>query len=146
MDREELAASRFACGDRERAIFEAGIKMGTIYHQFVGTPVDSDTVDGLEEAMSRAVMVQPYVADARVRIDRSRIPSRGGVYSYTSLTGEMIEAVIRINVGGYTVTAEMRYDPELRYPLMYVSSVEPDRGAPERWVVYPSNLLGPTML
>ncbi|MCI2413518.1 MAG: dihydroneopterin aldolase, partial [Cuniculiplasma sp.] len=30
------AASYFHCTDRERAIFEAGIKLGSIYHQYVG--------------------------------------------------------------------------------------------------------------
>ena len=45
--RDETAASRFACTERERALFEAGIKMGTIYHQFVGTPVNLDTVESL---------------------------------------------------------------------------------------------------
>ncbi|MBR1452331.1 MAG: hypothetical protein IJ592_02405, partial [Candidatus Methanomethylophilaceae archaeon] len=36
-EREELANQRFSCTERERAVFEAGIKMATIYHQFVGT-------------------------------------------------------------------------------------------------------------
>lgn len=125
MDRRvELAGSRFACGDRDRALFEAGIKMGTIYHQFVGTPVSSDTVDGLEEAMSEAVRAQPYVVDARVSVDRGRIPGGDGVFSYTSLTGDMIDAVVTVEVGGHRVTAEMRYDPELDYPLMFVSSMD----------------------
>lgn len=122
--REELAGSRFACGDRDRALFEAGIKMGTIYHQFVGTPVSSDTVDGLEDAMSEAVRAQPYVVDARVSVDRGRIPGGDGVFSYTSLTGDMIDAVVTVEVGGHRVTAEMRYDPELDYPLMFVSSMD----------------------
>lgn len=45
--RDEMAAGRFACTERERALFEAGIKMGTIYHQFVGTPVNLRTVESL---------------------------------------------------------------------------------------------------
>ena len=44
IDREQVAASRFNCSERERAIFEAGVKMATIYHQFVGTPVNANTV------------------------------------------------------------------------------------------------------
>ena len=43
-DREALAASKFSCTERERAVFEAGIKMATVYHQFVGTPVNAATV------------------------------------------------------------------------------------------------------
>ncbi|MDO5852950.1 MAG: dihydroneopterin aldolase family protein [Thermoplasmata archaeon] len=121
--REETAAGRFACGDRDRALFEAGIKMGTLYHQFVGMPVSSSSVDGLERSISDAIRVQPYVEDARVRIDRSRIPPEGDEYSYASLSGDMLDAVIVIRIGDSRVTAEMRYDTDLGYPLMYVSSI-----------------------
>ena len=33
--------------DRDRAVFEAGIKLGALYHQFVGTPISVDTIDNL---------------------------------------------------------------------------------------------------
>lgn len=123
MDREDAAASRFACGGRDRALFEAGIKMGTIYHQFVGSPVNAASAPGLERAMSEAVLAQPYVAGARISIDGSRLPPSGDEYSYASLTGDMIDAVVTVEIGGFRVVAEMRYDRELDYPLMYVSSV-----------------------
>ena len=123
MNREETAGSRFACNDRERALFEAGIKMGTIYHQFVGSPVSATTVDLLERTMSETIMVQPYVEEARIRIDRNSIPGGEGTYEYASLTGDMIDAVVTVRVGNATVVAEMRYDKELDYPLMYVSSI-----------------------
>ena len=112
----------FRCSDRERAMFEAGIKMGTIYHQFVGTPVDVSNVSALENAIERSIMVQPFVESAKVRVIIGR-NERNDTYDYVSLTGEMIDAVVKINVNGVTVTAEMRYDGELDYPLMYVSDV-----------------------
>lgn len=124
--REERASSMFACGDRERAAFEAGIKMATIYHQFVGTPVNRSSVAGLEEAMSRAIEVQPFVLSASVRIDRGVFPDGDDTYSYVSLTGVMIDAVVTVRVGSETVTAEMRYDPVLDYPLMYISNIYGD--------------------
>ena len=123
-DREKAANQRFACSGRERAIFESGIKMATIYHQFVGTPVNKDTVEDLENTISRSIEVQPYVESAKVRIDRSKFVSDGDTYSYVSLTGDMIDAVVVISLENTKVTAEMRYDEELRYPLMYVSKVE----------------------
>jgi len=123
-DRERLAASRFSCTDRERALFESGIKMATIYHQFVGTPVNRDSVAGLEKAISEAIEVQPYAVSAKVRIDRSVFPVGEDRYSYISLTGDMIDAVVTIRLGSYEVVSEMRYDYELRYPLMYVSEVK----------------------
>lgn len=121
--RDEMAAGRFACTERERALFEAGIKMGTIYHQFVGTPVNLRTVESLEEGMSSAISVQPYVESATVRVDRSVFTESGDRYSYVSLTGDMIDAVVTIRIGDSRVTAEMRYDRELGYPLMYVSDI-----------------------
>jgi len=123
-DREDLANRRFACSERERAIFESGIKMATIYHQFVGTPVNLDTVADLEKAISRSIEVQPYVESAKVSIDRGRFVSDGDTYSYVSLSGDMIDAVVVISLGGTKVTAEMRYDNDLCYPLMYISKIE----------------------
>ena len=66
--REELADSRFNCTVKERACFEAGIKMGTIYHQFVGTPFSLANVTQLEKAIEDAIRVQPYVSDVRARL------------------------------------------------------------------------------
>jgi hypothetical protein len=36
----------------------------------------------------------------------------------------MIDAIVVIRLGATKVTAEMRYDEVLKYPLMYISSVE----------------------
>ncbi len=130
-DREKLAASKFSCSERERAVFEAGIKMATIYHQFVGVPVSRETVSGLETAISEAICVQPYVSSACVRIDRSVFPSDKDRYSYISLTGDMIDAVVTVAVGCTEVVSEMRYDRDLKYPLMFVSSVKTKEKRPQ---------------
>ena len=122
--REDLANSRFNCSVRERACFEAGIKMGTIYHQFVGTPFSLANVSQLEKAIEGAVSVQPYVSYVRVKISTEGLVRDGDTYSYKSLTGEMIDAVVKIKLEGTIVTAEMRYDAELGYPLMYISKIE----------------------
>ena len=34
--------------ERERAGFEAGIKLGALYHQWVGTPISQDSAESLE--------------------------------------------------------------------------------------------------
>ena len=123
-DRDSLANSRFNCTPRERACYEAGIKMGTIYHQFVGTPVSLSNVEDLERSISKAIEVQPYVENAVVKIDRSVFVKDGDRYSYISLTGEMIDAVVTIFLDGVRVVSEMRYDAEMGYPLMYISNIE----------------------
>ena len=122
-EREDLANSRFSCTERDRAAFEAGIKMATIYHQFVGTPVNLHTVEKLEDAIARTIEVQPYVKSAKVAIDRKAFINNGDTYSYVSLTGDMIDAVVVIALGNTEVKAEMRYDAELRYPLMFISEI-----------------------
>jgi hypothetical protein len=129
--REEKAAEMFKCTERERALFEAGIKMGTIYHQFVGTPVSIRNTEELEKAIERSVMVQPFVESVAVRINIAddKIKNITGdekksdTYDYVSLEGGMIDAVVKIRIKDVIVTAEMRYIRELNYPLMYVSEV-----------------------
>ena len=123
-DREIIATSRFRCTTRERACYEAGIKMGTIYHQFVGTPVSPSNVDNLERSIEGAIRVQPFVENVKVRIDRSGFVDDGDRYSYMSLTGEMIDAVVTISLDGVTLTSEMRYDHDMGYPLMYISDIK----------------------
>lgn len=114
----------FGCSVRERALFEAGIKMGTIYHQFVGVPVNADSVEDLERSIESGVLVQPYVKDVRVRIDRSGFVAKKDEYSYCSLTGEMLDVVLRIRIEDVVVTAEMRFNRDLNYPLMYISDIK----------------------
>lgn len=118
--RDGKAAEMFNCTERERVFFEAGIKMGTVYHQFVGTPVSASNVKELESAIERSVMVQPFAESAKIRINFGR-DGKKDTYDYVSLAGEMIDAVIVINMNGIRVKAEMRYVEELDYPLMYVS-------------------------
>ena len=123
-DRESIATSRFNCTARERACYEAGIKMGTIYHQFVGTPVSLSNIDDLERSIENAIKVQPFVSDVKVKIDRSGFVMDGDRYSYKSLTGEMIDAVVTIKLDGVTLVSEMRYDAEMGYPLMFISDIK----------------------
>ena len=57
--------------DRENAVFEAAIKLGALYHQFVGTPISRATADTVETAIEHAVALQPYVTRIEVHLDRS---------------------------------------------------------------------------
>jgi len=112
----------FAGSDRDRAAFEAGIKLGSIYHQYVGAPLTRGTASDLERAMESATRVQPMVEDVRIRIDRKRLRARGP-YKYASLSDEMLHAEVTVKVGGARATAVLRYVPELDYPLMYLKEV-----------------------
>lgn len=122
-DREDRAASRFSCTTRERAVFEAGIKLATIYHQFTGTPFCKASVHDLERSIESAVKTQPYVEDAVVHIVRDG-GNKSDQYTYSSLDGSSIDAVVTIRIDGIRAVGEMRYDEDLKYPLMYISSIE----------------------
>ncbi len=114
-------AKFFRCTDRERAAFEAGIKLGAIYHQFVGTAVSRSSAASLERAIEGATRSQPHVVSVRARIDRRRLQRSRGPYRYTSLTGEMFDVTVVTRVGHATATGRLRNIAGLEYPLMWVT-------------------------
>lgn len=121
--RDELAVEYFKCTKRERAVFEAGIKLGTVYHQFIGTPVSSSNVRSLEKAIEEGVKVQPFVDDVEVRIDRKSLRKKRNEFDYQSLTGAMLDVRVGIRIEEVFVLARMRYVEELNYPLMFVEKI-----------------------
>ena len=54
---------------RERAIFEGGISMGALFHQFVGTPVNSETKENLERVIEDSFRLQTAIEDVEVKIN-----------------------------------------------------------------------------
>lgn len=122
--REAKADSHFSCSDSERASFEAGVKLGTIYHQFVGVPLSAENVDTLERAIEAGSSVQPFVEKVKVRIDKSKLKKKRGQYDYISLTGDMLDVSISVRYKTARVKASMRLDKEMNYPLMFIESIE----------------------
>ena len=110
----------FQCSDRERAIFEAGVKLGSVYHQFVGTPLDTRSVRALERAIEAGVRAQPNVQSVRARIDRAALRRGTTKMGYASLTGDMLDVTVTTRVGGSTAIGRLRYVASLTSPLMYI--------------------------
>jgi hypothetical protein len=110
--------------DPEQACFEAGIKFGSLYHQFAGTPVSPESADSLETAMEAAIENQPHCEQVTVDVDTDALAAEiaEGNASYTELTGRFMEVEIVIERAGCEVVAEMAM--ENGYPLMSVASVE----------------------
>lgn len=104
--------------DREEAAFEAGIKLGALYHQFVGTPVSRATAPTLEMAMAAAVRLQPYVEEIHVRLDRDLMDPN--VFGYAELRGQMITATITTRVR--TARCRAALETENAYPMMKIVS------------------------
>ena len=59
--------------DPQAACFEAGVKFGSLYHQFAGTPVAPGSTDSLETAMTEAIENQPYCERVTVEIHEDRV-------------------------------------------------------------------------
>ncbi len=112
----------FAGTDRDRAAFEAGIKLGSIVHQFVGAPLTPSTALSLERAIEAATRVQPLVERTRVRIDMDRMQIRGP-YKYGVLTEDLLDVEVSVRVGTTRAIGALRYVPELDYPLMYLKVI-----------------------
>ncbi len=124
--KEDRARKYFHCSPSERAAFEAGIKMGTVYHQFVGTPISLENVDALERAIEASLKVQPFVVDAKVRIKREGLRSKGGVYKYKTLRGEMLDVDLIVQYEDKVAVCKLEYVEDMDYPLMYIKEI---RGA-----------------
>jgi hypothetical protein len=119
----DVADRYFNCTDSERAAFEAGIKLGTVYHQFVGTPLSKDNVDVLEKSIAEGAKVQPFVKDAYVKIDRSSLREKSTEFDYLTLTGDMLGVKLTVKFRDVEVICEMRHIQEMDYPLMYIKEV-----------------------
>lgn len=105
------------------AAFEAGIKLGALFHQFLGSPVDADSAGSLEEAMASAMGVQPHVKMSSVTIDRSVLLGSINDFGYTSLSERMLKAEVVIDVRGCELTAVLDWDHDLEYPLMRIRDI-----------------------
>ena len=105
------------------ASFEAGIKFGSLYHQFAGTPVSPDSADSLARAMEESIENQPYCESVTVsiRTEALREAIAEGDADYTELTGRFLNVEMVIEYDGVTVETSMAMDGE--YPLMQVEDL-----------------------
>ena len=102
--------------NRDQAVFEAGIKLGALYHQWVGTPVSRKSAVSVESAIEQAVILQPFVEEITVRLDRNLMTEN--MFGYSELTGLMFEVDIVTRVGFTYCRA--RLAPHNGYPLMQI--------------------------
>ena len=109
--------------DAQQACFEAGIKFGSLYHQFAGTPVSPASTRSLETAIEEAIENQPYCESVTVDILDDRVAADiGHDEGYTELTGSLMDVEMRIDYEG--VVARTRMEMEDGYPLMKLVAVE----------------------
>ena len=102
--------------DRENAVFEAAIKLGALYHQFVGTPISRANAGKVEAAIESAVSLQPYVTHIEVHLDQSLMNENP--FGYSELTGAMYHAVIETRFEDEICRAQLKF--ENGYPMMKI--------------------------
>lgn len=109
---------------REALLFEAGVKLGGVFHQYLGTPISPRTAGSLARSIEAAVGLQPFVRNVRVRVDPLQGgPTGRGRFAYRYLTAEMLDVTVELADGPVTVEARLSHRPDLRYPLMRVVRV-----------------------
>ncbi len=111
--------------ERDIAVFEAGIKLGALYHQFVGIPINLETVESLERTIEESVALQPYVRSVSVSIDREMVEKKQNPkFKYGELEGRMLHVSLQILYKNTIAHAELAYDEEQDYPLMRIRKIE----------------------
>jgi hypothetical protein len=108
--------------DAQRACFEAGIKFGSLYHQFAGTPVSPGSASSLERAMAESIENQPFCESVTVDVDETALAEAADDHGYVELTGRFMEVRMRIEYEGVVVRTEMVMEDG--YPLMRPVAVE----------------------
>lgn len=123
---EDEAGKYFDCTDEERAAFELGIKLGALFHQFIGAPVSSKNIDILERAIEKTTERQAFVKKAEIKIIPKELDKRVDTefYDYTTLSGDMLQAKVIIEYKGIMAVGRLKYIEDLDYPLMYINSLE----------------------
>jgi len=115
----------FTPTDRDNALFEAGIKLGSLYHQFIGTPLSLSGIASMEAALKDSMSAQPYVESVSVHIDKQHVKEElNETFGYTELKGRMLTVHAVIRYHSVQAFISLEYDEKLRYPLMKIDKIE----------------------
>ena len=108
--------------DAQQACFELGIKFGSLYHQFAGTPISPDSAADLATAMETAIENQPHCSAVTVqmRMDALRDAIDPDV-GYTEFTGRFADVEVVVEYEGQEAIARMEL--ENGYPRMRLIAV-----------------------
>ena len=111
--------------DRDQALFEAGIKLGSLYHQFTGMPLSISGITAAENAIEKSIAAQPFVEEIKVIIDEKRVSAAlNNKFQYTELKGEMLDVKVVIRCRFSRVFVSLKFNDELSYPLMKIDKID----------------------
>ena len=114
---------------REQAIFEVGIKLATIFHQFFGTPIQNDPkiLQEISQGIKASILCQPYVSKVDIEIrpfgfDEKSV-GKQHVYDYTVISGRNLIAEVEVHYHEWAIVGRVEWIEDLAYPLMYVKTI-----------------------
>jgi hypothetical protein len=105
--------------DRDKALFEAGIKLGALYHQWVGTPVSRHSAASLTRAIEEAHIQQPFVESIAVTLNKELM--NPNIFGYSELSGLMLRVSLKTKVNNTHCTVQLH--PEEDYPMMKIIDI-----------------------
>ncbi len=120
--KDDPLAGHFHCSARERAAFEAGIKLGSALHQYSGTPFRRAAAPTIEAAIAASIRSQPYVVDAKATIVLPR-PTGDGEYDYHVVDQHNLRLDVLIDYMGVQVRGRIEYLDDRAYPLMTLHEI-----------------------
>ena len=126
---------------RDRAMFELGIKLGALFHQFLGSPVNNypDTITLLTKGIEASIKSQPFVSDVKVNLKIPTVSEKeeknekieqeldrkiGTPYDYTEISGKNLHALITLIYKKWKVVGNIEWVSEIQYLLMFISKIE----------------------
>lgn len=113
--------------DRERACFEAGIKLGALYHLLSGMPISSNPkiVEAIEKGIEASISCQPYVKSVSVKLNRENISGEKSTeFDYDEISGKIIDAIVMVEYKKIEVKVKVKWIEELQYPLMFIENIK----------------------
>jgi len=112
--------------DRERACFETGIKLGSLYHILCGIPISSNEniIKSIEDGIEAAISCQPYVKSININLDREKIiGDKRTEFDYDDITGKIIHAELVLEYKSIRIIAKIDWIEDLQYPLMFIEKI-----------------------
>ncbi len=112
--------------NRERACFEAGIKLGALYHILCGIPISSDAsvISSIERGIEAAISCQPYVKQVKIKLNTEKIKgTKKTEFDYDEVTGKIITANLTLQYEKVGLEAKIDWIEDMEYPLMYVDKI-----------------------
>lgn len=128
MSQEERVDKMFPVGisSRERAAFELGIKLGTVFHISMGIPVskDKDVIQSLEKGLEKSISCQPYVTDVKVKIHDVKVKGqKKEEFDYSTINPQCLSAHVNLKYKDIMIEGKLEWDEDLQYPIMFISKI-----------------------